>query len=188
MNELRNDHESNHVKCVHAEFVWTEPHSQRIKLNVKIQKEVQANPDQWIAAVQLWQHVSHRCTFFYLEQLILRHGAAARAIRIKQIDQDAQVALVSDFGKNDTIFSIRTHLGHLLNPGDYAIAPEESWEASWMELKSLDMEIDDKGRLDQEKMNSEYEQFLKDLEENPDLRFNMSLKFRRKFRLFLREF
>jgi nonsense-mediated mRNA decay protein 3 len=42
-------------------------------------------------------------------------------------------------------------------------------------LKSLDMEVDDRGRGDPEKMNSEYEQFLKDLEENPDMRFNISL-------------
>ncbi|GFY94133.1 nonsense-mediated mRNA decay NMD3 family protein [Actinidia rufa] len=48
---------------------------------------VQANPDQWVAAVQLRQHVSHRRTFFYLEQLILKHDAAARAIRIKQMDK-----------------------------------------------------------------------------------------------------
>jgi len=33
----------------------------------------------------------------------------------------AQVARVSDFGKNDTIFTVRTHLGHLLNPGDHAL-------------------------------------------------------------------
>jgi len=45
---------------------------------------------------------------------------------------------------------------------------------SW-KLKSLDMEVDDKGRADPDKVNSEYEQFLKDLEENPDLRFNISL-------------
>ncbi|KAL8487857.1 hypothetical protein ACS0TY_024241 [Phlomoides rotata] len=124
-------------------------------------KRIQANPDQWIAAVQLRQHVSHRRTFFYLEQLILKHDAAKNAIRIKQMDQgidfffglallssrqlmefivldiepvssevnvgglkyvlaDAQVARVSDFGKKDTIFNIRTHLGHLLNPGDFA--------------------------------------------------------------------
>ena len=37
------------------------------------------------------------------------------------------------------------------------------------------MEVDDKNRTDQEKINSEYEQFLKDLEENPELRFNISL-------------
>ena len=31
------------------------------------------------------------------------------------------MARVSDFGKNDTIFNIPTHLGHYLNPGDYAL-------------------------------------------------------------------
>ncbi|KAL8534684.1 hypothetical protein ACS0TY_010638 [Phlomoides rotata] len=71
----------NTVRLVHAEFIWTEPHSKRIKV------KIQANPDQWIAAVQLRQHVSHRRTFFYLEQLILKHDAAKNAIRIKQMDQ-----------------------------------------------------------------------------------------------------
>ncbi|KAL0353744.1 UNVERIFIED_CONTAM: Nuclear/nucleolar GTPase 2 [Sesamum angustifolium] len=282
----------NKVRLVHAEFIWTEPHSKRIKVKLRVQKEVlngaileqaytveyvvqdqmcescsrvQANPDQWVAAVQLRQHVSHRRTFFYLEQLILKHDAAKYAIRIRQMDQgvdfffsnrshgvkfveflgkvtpirsrndkqlvshdpksnnynyntfsveispicredliclppklavslgnfgplvicnkvtnsialldpftlrqsfldaeqywrssfkallssrqlveyivldvepvssevnvgglkyvlaDAQVARVSDFGKNDTIFNVRTHLGHILNPGDYAL-------------------------------------------------------------------
>ncbi|KAB1215863.1 hypothetical protein CJ030_MR4G010923 [Morella rubra] len=37
------------------------------------------------------------------------------------------------------------------------------------------MEVDDKGRAEQEKTTTEYEQFLKDLEENPDMRFNISL-------------
>ena len=123
---------------------------------------------------------------------------------------DAQVARLSDFGKNDTIFNIRTHLGHLLNPGDYALGYDlygnnsndieldkyrglvipdailirKSYEEkrqrkrgkprSW-KLKSLDMEVDMKGKAEEEKMNSEYEQFLKDLEENPDMRFNISL-------------
>ncbi|KAL3838756.1 hypothetical protein ACJIZ3_023347 [Penstemon smallii] len=375
----------NKVRLVHAEFIWTEPHSKRIKVKLTVQKEVlsatvleqaftveyvvqdqmcescmrvQANPDQWIAVVQLRQRVSHRRTFFYLEQLILKHDAAKHAIRIKQMDQgidfffnnrshgvkfvdfvgnvapikrrndkqlvshdrksntynykytflveicpicredliclppkvaiglgnfgplvichkvsnnialldpfalrqsflnadqywglpfkallssrqlveyivldieavsyeinvsgfnyilaDAQVARVSDFGKNDTIFNIRTHLGHLLRPGDNALGYDlygannndteldkykglvipdvilikKSYEEkrqrkrgkprSW-KLKSLDMEVDDTGRGrggNDEKMNSEYEQFLRDLEENPDLRFNLSL-------------
>ncbi|XP_010528584.1 PREDICTED: 60S ribosomal export protein NMD3-like [Tarenaya hassleriana] len=104
----------NKVRLVHAEFVWTEPHSKRIKVKLRVQKEVlngavleqayvveytirdqmcdpcsriQANPDQWIASVQLRQHVPHRRTFFYLEQLILKHDAASRAIRIQQVDQ-----------------------------------------------------------------------------------------------------
>ena len=45
---------------------------------------------------------------------------------------------------------------------------------SW-KLKSLEMEVDDKGRVDQDKMVSEYEQFIQDLEENPEMRFNISL-------------
>ncbi|OIT38627.1 PREDICTED: 60S ribosomal export protein NMD3-like [Nicotiana attenuata] len=374
----------NKVKLMNAEFIWTEPHSKRIKVRLRVQKEVlngavleqtyaveyvvqdqmcescskvQANPDQWVAAVQLRQHVSHRRTFFYLEQLILKHAAANCAIKIKMLDQgidlffahrshalkfvdfvsrvvpvrsrndkqlvshdhksnnfnykytfsveispicredliclppkvaaslgntgplvictkvsnsialldpftlrhcfldadqywrvsfkpllssrqlveyvvldvdvvseevniggakyvlaDIQVARVSDFGKNDTMFSVRTHLGHLLNPGDYALGydlygannndieldkykglvlPEvilikKSYEEkrqkkrgkprSW-KLKSLNMEVDNsgKGRDQEQKLNSEYEQFLRDLEENPDLRFNISL-------------
>jgi len=74
------------VNLVNEEFIWTEPHSKRIKLRVRVQKEVlngaileqayvveyvqqehmcdsctrvQANPDQWVAAVQLRQHVAH---------------------------------------------------------------------------------------------------------------------------------
>ena len=34
---------------------------------------------------------------------------------------DAQVARVADFGSNDTTYHVRTHLGHLLNPGDTAL-------------------------------------------------------------------
>ncbi|KAL3527423.1 hypothetical protein ACH5RR_012079 [Cinchona calisaya] len=115
----------NKVRLVHAEFIWTEPHSKRIKVKLTVQKEVlnraileqsyiveclvheqmcesctrvQANPDQWVAAVQLRQHVSHRRTFFYLEQLILKHDAAGPCIRIKQMDQGI-----------DFFFSNRSH-------------------------------------------------------------------------------
>lgn len=44
-----------------------------------------ANPDQWIAKVQLRQKVDHKRTFFFLEQLILKHGADANTINIKQV-------------------------------------------------------------------------------------------------------
>ncbi|KAG5534364.1 hypothetical protein RHGRI_022481 [Rhododendron griersonianum] len=104
-------------------------------------------------------------------------------------------------------------MGHLLNPGDYAlgfdlygansndieldkykgmvvpdvILMKKSYEEkrqrklgkprAW-KLKSLGMEVDDtttKGRNEEEKRDSEYEQFLRDLEENPEMRFNISL-------------
>ncbi|GAV58467.1 NMD3 domain-containing protein [Cephalotus follicularis] len=383
VNKVKPSLQKAKVRLVDVNFIWTEPHSKRIKLNLKVQKEVlngavleqsyvvefvsqdhmcescsrvQANPDQWVAAVQLRQHVAHRRTFFFLEQLILKHDAAARAIKITQTSQgidfhfanrshavkfvefvnkvapvrsrhdkqlvshdsksnnynykytfsveispicredliclprevstglgnmgplvictkvtnsialmnpftlrycfldaeqywrasfkslltrrqlvefivldveivspevyiggsryalaEAQVARVSDFGRNDTIFNIKTHLGHLLSPGDYALGYDlyganfndneldqykdfpvpdailikKSYEEKrqskrgkrrpW-KLKSLKMEVDDsRGIADKEKMNSEYEQFLRDLEENPDLRFNISL-------------
>lgn len=104
----------NNVRIVHAEFIWTEPHSKRIKVKIRIQKEalhgaileqpyiveftqqehmcdpctrIQANPDQWVAAVQVRQHVAHRRTFFFLEQLILKHSAAEKAINIKEMEQ-----------------------------------------------------------------------------------------------------
>ncbi|CAL9019264.1 unnamed protein product [Prunus brigantina] len=132
---------------------------------------------------------------------------------------DAQVARVSDFGKNDTIFNIKTHLGHLLNPGDYAlgyylygansndvelekykglvipdaILIKKSYEEKrqkkhakarpWKLIKSLGMEVDDKAKLDQEKVDSEYEQFLKDLEENPEMRLNISLYHNEEYQL-----
>lgn len=47
-----------------------------------------ANPDQWIAKVQLRQKVDHKRTFFFLEQLILKHGADAHTINIKQVRRD----------------------------------------------------------------------------------------------------
>ncbi|KAK3030281.1 hypothetical protein RJ639_039864 [Escallonia herrerae] len=380
-NKVKNtDFKKNKIRGVHAEFIWTEPHSKRIKVRFTIQKEVianaifeqkyiveyiqhegmchscskvQANPDQWVAVVQLRQHVSHRRTFFYLEQIILKHDAAARAINVKQMSEgidfffanrshaikfvefvgkvapvksrhdkqlvshdsksnnynykytfsveicpisredliclppkvaaslgnlgplvictkvtntialmdpltlrhcfldaerywrtpfqplltcrqlvqyyvidvkivssevnvrgssytaaDVEVARLADLG---TVLYAKTHLGHLLKPGDYALGydlygantddaeldnyrglnlPEailikKSYEETrqkkrgkprpW-KLKSLNMELDEpKSRVEQEKVNSDYEQFLKDLEENPDLRFNISL-------------
>ncbi|KAL5170390.1 Linoleate 9S-lipoxygenase-4 [Glycine soja] len=77
LKKLQKNLNSNKVRLVHAEFIWTEPHSRRVKVKVKVQKEVlngaileqsypmeyvqqehmcescsrvQANPDQWVAA------------------------------------------------------------------------------------------------------------------------------------------
>ncbi|KAM3701821.1 hypothetical protein ACJW31_05G204300 [Castanea mollissima] len=296
----------NKVRLVHAEFIWTEPHSKRIKVKLKVQKEVlngatleqsyaveYVQQEHWVAAVQLRHHMEQGIDFFFSnrshgvkfvefigmvapmksrnDKQLVSHDIKSNnynykytssfgkpwpigdctkvtnnvalldplTLRISYLDADrywrllfkslltsrqlveyimldveiissevnvggskyvladAQVARVSDFGRNDTIFNIRTHLGHLLNPEDYALGydlygansndieiekhkglviPEKKRgkPRAW-KLKSLDMEVDDKNRTDQEKINSEYEQFLKDLEENPELRFNISL-------------
>lgn len=115
----------NKVRLVDAAFIWTEPHSKRLKVKLKIQKEVMhgaimeqgyvveyvvedhmcescsrvsANPDQWVASTQVRQKVDHKRTFFYLEQVILKHSAAAQAINIKQIHDGV-----------DFFFSNRSH-------------------------------------------------------------------------------
>lgn len=98
------------VRLVDAGFVWTEPHSKRIKVKLTIQKEVlnstilqqvfvvefvvqnqmcevchrQAAQDYWNALVQVRQKTSHKKTFFYLEQLILKHNAHHNTVKVKQ--------------------------------------------------------------------------------------------------------
>lgn len=100
----------NKVRLVDAGFVWTEPHSQRVKVKLTIQKEVlngavlqqvfvvefvvnnQQCPDChrveakdfWRAVIQIRQKTDHKKTFFYLEQLILKHRAHINTVNIKQ--------------------------------------------------------------------------------------------------------
>lgn len=100
----------NKVKLVDAGFVWTEPHSKRIKVKLTIQKEVfngtilqqefivefvvvnqmcdachkSEAKQSWNALVQVRQRVEHKRTFYLLEQLILKHGAHQNVINIKE--------------------------------------------------------------------------------------------------------
>ncbi|KAG1673087.1 hypothetical protein FOA52_013157 [Chlamydomonas sp. UWO 241] len=102
------------VKLVDAGFIWTEPHSKRLKVKLTVQGEVfngailqqsfvveyvvennmcmdcnrfNANPNSWNACVQLRQHVFHKRTFLFLEQLIMKHGADVNCIKITDIHQ-----------------------------------------------------------------------------------------------------
>lgn len=99
----------NRVRLVDASFIWTEPHSKRIKIKITIQKEafaatilqqsfvlevIVANQqctdcakvmakNTWRAVVQARQKVDHKRTFLYLEQLILKHNAHKDVTNIK---------------------------------------------------------------------------------------------------------
>ena len=102
------------VKLVDASFIWTEPHSMRLKVKLTVQAEVMngailqqsfvvefvverhmcpacnrqnANPNSWIACVQVRQHVHHKRTFFFLEQLILKHGVDESCVNVKNIHE-----------------------------------------------------------------------------------------------------
>ncbi|CAE6428132.1 unnamed protein product [Rhizoctonia solani] len=100
----------NKVRLIDAGFIWTEPHSKRVKVKLTIQKEVFTStilqqifeveyivvygqcPDctrlaaknTWKAMVQVRQKVSHKRTFLYLEQLILKHSAQKDTINVKE--------------------------------------------------------------------------------------------------------
>ncbi|KAF8812129.1 NMD3-domain-containing protein [Phlegmacium glaucopus] len=99
------------VRLTEAHFIWTEPHSKRLRVSMTIQKEVLTNTileqtfeieylvqhsqcsdcaklaakNTWKAVVQVRQKVPHKRTFLYLEQLILKHNAQKDTISIKEI-------------------------------------------------------------------------------------------------------
>ncbi|KAF9461693.1 NMD3 family-domain-containing protein [Collybia nuda] len=101
----------NKIRLTEAHFIWTEPHSKRLRVSMTIQKEVLTNtileqtfeieylvqhgqcPDcaklaaknTWSALVQVRQKVPHKRTFLYLEQLILKHGAQKDTISVKEV-------------------------------------------------------------------------------------------------------
>lgn len=93
-----------------AQFLWTEPHSKRLKLALTLQKELYHNAivqqqfhvefvvqwrqcefcskiatgqPQWDAVVQLRQKAEHKRTLLFLEQLVLKHHMHDNAISIE---------------------------------------------------------------------------------------------------------
>ncbi|KAI0165035.1 NMD3 family-domain-containing protein [Xylariaceae sp. FL1272] len=100
----------NKTRIIDASFIWTEPHSRRVKVKLVIQQAVaddrvmqqglevtyvvayQQCPEcaksytanVWRASVQVRQKVLHKRTFLYLEQLILKHQAHRDTINIKE--------------------------------------------------------------------------------------------------------
>ncbi|CCE64325.1 hypothetical protein TPHA_0H01170 [Tetrapisispora phaffii CBS 4417] len=100
----------NKVRLVDASFIWTEPHSRRIRVKLTVQGEAMANTiiqqtfeveyivvamqcadcarsyttNTWRATVQIRQKVAHKRTFLYLEQLILKHNAHIDTISITE--------------------------------------------------------------------------------------------------------
>lgn len=100
----------NKVRLIDASFIWTEPHSRRVKVKLTVQGEAFSNaiiqqsfeveyvviamqcPDcaksytahTWNTSLQIRQKVPHKRTFLYLEQLILKHNAHVDTISIKE--------------------------------------------------------------------------------------------------------
>lgn len=97
------------MHLVDAGFIWTEPHSKRIKVKLTVQKDVGGAvlqqtcmieftvvnqicddcqrveaKDYWKCVVQVRQKTLNKKTFFYLEQLILKTNAHNKTVSIKQ--------------------------------------------------------------------------------------------------------
>ena len=98
---------------IDAGFVWTEPHSKRLKVKLTIQAEVlnstilqqtfvvdfivqyqmcndchrREAKDFWKAVVQIRQKTTTKKTFFYLEQLILKNNIHSNCVNIKQVHE-----------------------------------------------------------------------------------------------------
>ena len=100
-----------HLRLTDVRFIWTEPHSRRLKLRLTVQGEAlagtilqqsfvaeikvqpsmcdhcskaQLDPEQWSANVQVRQHVAHKRTLLFLEQLILRHKAHSQCLFVRE--------------------------------------------------------------------------------------------------------
>lgn len=97
------------LRLVDAAWIWTEPHCMRLKVRLTVQREVQSGTvlqqslvvtfvirnmqcmdcqavyrqGSWKSLVQVRQRVSHKRTFLYLEQLILKHGAHRGCLSIE---------------------------------------------------------------------------------------------------------
>lgn len=138
-------------RIIDASFIWTEPHSRRIKLKITVQQEAfegtvlqqtfevefvqqyKQCPDcaksythnTWRAVVQVRQKVPHKRTFLYLEQLILRNGAHKETINIKEVHNGI-----------DFFFSARNHAEKFV---DFlkSVAPVHTKKAQ--ELISMDI-------------------------------------------------
>ena len=118
------------VRLVDAGWIWTEPHSMRLKVRLTVQKEVQAGTilqqsftvvfvvrnqqclecqaefrqGSWKAVVQVRQRVGHKRTFLYLEQLILKHGAHRGCLSIETF-RDGMDFYFPDRGKANRFIS-----------------------------------------------------------------------------------
>jgi nonsense-mediated mRNA decay protein 3 len=98
------------TKLVDAGWIWTEPHSKRLKLKLKVQADVltgfrleqglivqfvvqnkqctdcahKYTDNTWRTVVQVRQHVDHKRTMLHLEQLLLKSGMYNYAVKIQE--------------------------------------------------------------------------------------------------------
>jgi nonsense-mediated mRNA decay protein 3 len=100
---------ANGIKLVDAAFIWTEPHSRRLKVKVTIRREalnsivlqqsfvvdflvqyqqcddctkLATEHGVWKACLQVRQRVPHQRTFLFLEQLLIKHQLTKNILKV----------------------------------------------------------------------------------------------------------
>ncbi|POV98671.1 hypothetical protein PSTT_14243 [Puccinia striiformis] len=68
------------VRLVDAGFIWTEPHSKRLRVKLTVQQEVLTST----VLQQIFEVDESQRTFLYLEQIILKHNADKDTVAIKE--------------------------------------------------------------------------------------------------------
>ncbi|CAM9754030.1 unnamed protein product [Chrysoparadoxa australica] len=107
---LKRIHSLNPKEVVDASFIWTEPHSKRLKVKITLKREVlggaalqhqvvveltvvnrqcngcarEFNSQAWKAVMQLRQRIGHKRTFFALEQQMHKANVLSNCVDVQQ--------------------------------------------------------------------------------------------------------
>ena len=123
-------------KIVSAKFVWTEPHSKRIKLKIEfirvidestkvqqtdvvefVEKYTQCNdckkqftPHDWTSLIQIRQHTEHKRTMLSLEQNLLRQKWIEKTLRAETVEGGMDLYFKTEHDAVGCMAYIKTHV------------------------------------------------------------------------------
>jgi len=139
------------VKLVDAGFLWTEPHSRRLKVKLTVQKDVNSTilqqtfqvefivgnmqcPDcqrsytehTWTAVVQVRQHRRHKRTMYMLEQMLLHYKVCQNVLQIKEVADGLDFYWLTKQGANRLIDFLRSSLPVRVNMGKKLVSQDDN--------------------------------------------------------------
>lgn len=119
-----------------AKFVWTEPHSKRIRIKIEFVRTVNEHtrvqqteivefvekytqcpdcrrsftPHDWNTLIQIRQHASHRRTLMALEQNLMRQKWTEKALRVETVEGGFDIFFRNEQDAGGCLAYIKTHL------------------------------------------------------------------------------
>jgi len=139
------------VKLIDSKFIWTEPHSRRLKVEVTVQKEVLRGtafqqtkvvefvvvdmqcddckktftPHKWVANVQIRQRVSPPRTLATFEQVVISNSAHTETIKIKQKDAGLDFHFATKSAAVAFVAFAQAHLPVSVKPSKQLISQDD---------------------------------------------------------------